>query len=263
MDNTNEAEQAAPETEAGQALAANQEVPESSSGETPQSGEDVGTEQNETPSEGQSQEAEEKLLAGKFKSQEDLEKAYKELESHNKKVEMERSDLEKLFVEKETDSTPVDDAPTKESPKGEIDNALEQLEPKLAETVSKMLAKPLAKLEVQDMLNKYGDDFKAKAKQVAEKQKHNPSLSMEDAFKLVSFDNVKRTSYQQGVEKTSQNFETKKKAQVESSRPSGYRPESLDDAVKRIGKDTSVEDVADALGPEYEIFKQTTQRRKG
>ena len=236
------------------------EMPSESSGETPQN-DAVGVEENETPTEGQSQEPKEELIAGKFKSQDDLVNAYKELESHNKKVEMERSDLEKLFVENETDSTKVDNAPTEtvENVSTDIKTALDDMRPTLAAEVSKMLAKPLAKLEVQDMLNKHGNAFTQKAKEVKELQQHNPSLSMEDAFKIVSFDTVKRTSHTQGINEASANAEAKKKAEVETARPSGYRPTSIEDAIK--DPNVSVSEIADAVGPEMDAFKRISQQK--
>jgi len=245
-----------------EAPADQEQTPSESSGETPQN-DAVDVEQTETPpQEGNSQEAEE-LIAGKFKSQEDLVNAYEELQSHNTKVEMERSDLEKLFVEKETDSTIVDDAPTnvtnEASVPSDINKALKDLEPQLAASVSKMLAKPLAKLEVQDMLNKHGDAFMQKAKEVKAQQDHNPNLSMEDAFKIVSFDNVKRTSHTQGINEAHANQEAKKKAQVESSRPSGMRPTTIEDAIK--DPNTTVSEIADALGPEYNAFKEISEKK--
>jgi len=236
-----------------------EQMPSESSGETPQN-DAVGVEPNETPSqEGNSQEVKDRLYAGKFKSVEDMEKSYEKLQSHNTKVEMERSDLEKLFVEKETDSAKADDAPTQQPISTDINTALKDLEPQLAKSVASMLAKPLAKLEVQDMLNKHGSAFTQKAKEVKNLQEQNPSLSMEDAFKIVSFNDVKRTSHTQGINEANANTEAKKKAQVETARPSGYRPTSIEDAIK--DPNTSVTEVSEAMGPEYDAFKRISEQK--
>lgn len=244
-----------------------EETPDTSSGETPQT--DVaGVELTETPK-GESQEAKESKfnMPEKFqgKSAEEVAQSYVDLESQNKKVEMERSDLEKLFVEqKESDSTKVDDAPTKTNEANvstDIKSALDDMRPALAAEVSKMLAKPLAKLEVQDMLNKHGSAFTQKAKEVKALQEHNPSLSMEDAFKIISFDNVKTTSHAQGVNEATANADAKQKAQVETARPSGIKPVGIDEAI--ADKNVGTAEIADALGPEYGIFKEISDRRSG
>jgi hypothetical protein len=264
MDNV---EEAATTTPQGQVDAVT-EMPDTSSGETPQN-DASGVEPTETPK-GESQEVKEEgfKIPEKFqgKSAEEIAQSYVELESQNKKVEMERSDLEKLFVEKETDSTKVDDAPTDTPAISEdVNTALKDLEPQLAKSVANMLAKPLAKLEVQDMLNKHGSAFTQKAKEVKALQEHNPSLSMEDAFKIISFDNVKRTSHTQGVNEANANAEAKQKAQVETARPSGIKPVGIDEAI--ADKDVGAAEIADALqsstGDDYSEFKRISDERSG
>jgi len=242
-----------------------EQTPSESSGETPQN-DAVSVESNESPTVGQTQETEEKPydMPEKFqgKSAEEIAQSYQALESQNKKVEMERSDLEKLFVEKETDVAPATDAPTDTPAISEdVNTALKDLEPQLAKSVANMLAKPLAKLEVQDMLNKHGNAFTQKAKEVKDLQTHNPSLSMEDAFKIVSFDNVKRTSHTQGVNEATANQEAKKKAQVESSRPSGMRPGTADEALNNAKSPGEMANVFSAMGPEYSRFKEISERK--
>ena len=236
-----------------------EQMPDTSSGETPQN-DAAGVEPNETPTteEGQSQEVKEEKILGKFNSQADLEKAYTELESHSKKTEMERAELEKLFTpqSEETDPAPADDVQIEGA-----DNAkdlLSKLKPALRDEFTKLLSPTIAKLEVQDMVNKYSD-FPAKAKEVAEKKKQNPSLSMEDAYKLVKFADIQRTSYNKGVEETNKTTEAKQKAQVESSRPSGYRTQTIVDAIK--DPNTSVSEIADAMGPEWNAFKEISAKK--
>jgi hypothetical protein len=233
-----------------------QAVPDTSSGETPQNG-NVGTDQTQAP-QGKPGEGEGKLFAGKFKSVEDLEKSYTELQSHNTKVEMDRAELEKLFTQTQDVEETVS-APEQESLGEDLTSVLEKGKPVLQNEITKILAPVITKLEIQDMVNKYGDKFVAVAKEV-NKLKTEKNISMEDAFKLATYPTVERTSYNQGVVKTNEVAEQKQKAIVESSRPSGYRPASLEDAVN--DPNTSVEEIAEAAGPEYKAFVEISKRKR-
>jgi hypothetical protein len=244
-----------PMSEAGQGAEPSKEVPS-----TDQSGTAAGAEQ--TAPEGDKQEAKEDLILGKFKSQEDLANAYKELESHSKKVEMDKADLDKFVKEAygdaETQPKTEQEKATPEAPKGSI----EELKPHLAGVIEQMMTPAIAKIETQHMVDKYGEDFKANASKVASAKRENPSLSLEDAYKLVTYDSVATRSESKGVEKASQTAEQKVKAQVESTKPSGaVTSSSIEDAVR--DPNVGVADVAEALGPEYKKFAEISRKRKG
>lgn len=198
------------------------------------------------------------------KSSEDIAKAYVELESHNKKVEMERAELEKLFVsEPQTAAAPEPQSSTQlnaDSAEEPIQALVRELSPRLQAEVGKLLSPALAKMEVRDMVDRYGSSFVALAPEVKKLRESNPNLTLESAYKIVSFDSIQRTARQEGVAQATKSQEQAQKAQLESSRPSGYRPASIEDAVN--DKNVSSADIADALGPEYAAFAETSRRRR-
>lgn len=181
----------------------------------------------------------------KGKSIEDVAKAYVELESHNKKVEMEKADLEKLFVpepeQTQNNQTAADQEPS--------DDPLAPVRPVIRDEFTKMLSPVVAKLEVESMYRKYGDSFVAVAKDVASLRKEKPFLSMDDAYKIVAHDSLERTSKNQGAEQANAKNIAAQKAQVESTQPSGKRDVTLAEAVKN--KDIPTRELFEALGPEY------------
>jgi len=240
----------------GQTDATNQ-TPDTSSGETPRN-DAAGVEQPQTR-EGQSEGAEAGLILGKFKSQEDLEKAYQELQSHNTKVEMERSELEKLFVQPEQKAEDVSQ-PEPKAQTEELSSIIEKMRPALSDEVTRLLSPAIAKLEVQDMVNKYGDKFVSVAKDVA-RIKSEKKISMEDAFKLATYPTVERTSFNQGVQRANEATQQAQKAIVESSRPSGYKPTTVDDAIKNAKSSEELAEVFAALGPEYKMFEEISRQR--
>jgi len=259
MDNVQESATTTPQ---GQ-VDAETKTPDTSSDETSQN-DAVGVEQPKTPEKGESKEVEEKKfeMPEKFqgKSAEEIAQSYTKLESQNTKVEMERSELEKLFVDKTDETTESTSTPEKQVA-DDVKSVIDQARPAIREEFNKLLSPTIAKLELTDMLNRHGDSFKQVAPQVANKVKENPSLSMEDAFKLVSYDNVKRTSHTQGVNEANANVEAKQKAQVETAKPSGIKPVGIDEAI--ADKNVGTAEIADALGPEYEMFKEISDRRSG
>ena len=71
--------------------------------------------------------------------------------------------------------------------KHEITSVLDKLKPALRDEVTKLLSPTITKLEIQDMVNKYGDKFVAVAKDV-NKLRIEKNISMEDAFKLATIE---------------------------------------------------------------------------
>ena len=223
----------------------------------------VGADEQPTPTQGQPEsvgfEIPDKF---KGKSQEDIAKAYVELERHNKKVEMERADLEKLFIsEPETPKQEPVSSATAQEQEDPLRQIMTQLAPELRGKMSKMLSPVIAKMELKDMVDRYGDEFISIAPKVADLKKQNPSLSLDAAFKIVAFDNTKRTAMNQGVAQAQKAQEQAQKAQLETARPSGYRVASVEDAVK--DPNVSVSEIAEALGPEYKSFAEISKRRAG
>lgn len=210
----------------------------------------VGTDAART--DGQSSAGQEGLLLGKFKSPEDLAKAYQELESHNKKVEMDRAELEKIFIgQAENPSTPQQAAPVQES-ENPLKPVADELAPLLRNEMGKVLSPVLARMEIESMVRKYGDSFVTVAAEVKAKQAQNSSLSLEDAYKLASFDRLQRTSKEQEASRVSQAQQAAQKAQVETSQPSGVRPVSIEEAASN--PKIPMTEVLEAMGPEAEPF---------
>lgn len=274
MDNTQGLSETAPTADAsqvsteGQAGTTQEQVPstEPKADNTADSNV-VGADQTQTPAEDKSGEGED-LIAGKFKSNEDLVKAYQELESHNKKVEMENKslkDYEEMFYEGTPENKPAPiqtaaqvEGSTQKTPE---EQAREILSPMIREEFEKIMTPTVAKFEVRDMVSRYGDRFKGIASKVAARKKANPSLSLEDAFKLEEYSTIERTARNEGIAQATQTAEQKVKAQVESSQPSGYKPASIEDAVK--DKKVRIEEIAEVLGPEFNAFAETSRRKQG
>ena len=133
------------------------------------------------------------------------------------------------------------------------------LRPMLQDEFGKLLSPVIAKIEVEEAVRKFGDDFVKLAPQVSELKKQNKSLSLEAAYKIVAFDNIQRTAMNQGIAQATQAQEQAQKAQLETSRPSGFRPTSVEDAVN--DPNVSAREIAEALGSEYSAFAETSRRK--
>ena len=192
----------------------------------------------------------------KDKSAEEIAKSYTELEKHKTKVEMERAELEKMFVPETQE--PTQNEPTNDTQEDPTKQVIEALTPKFREEFARLIAPVVAKFELKDVLDKYGEKFTARAQDVANFKKKNPSLSMEEAFKIVDYGNVERTSKTEGLNEATQTAAEKLKAQVESSQPSGHRASSLEDAIN--DPKISVSEIAEAV-PELEPFARISRER--
>ena len=235
---------------------------------------DVEAEQTQAPevkTEEKAGEADEKMILGKFKSQEDLEKAYTELESHNKKVEMDKAEVDKFIQDaypKSEKKEPTPETPKTEEATTSEDEAFERAADKLApllkqRIIDPILNQPLARFEIRECLDKYGENFKANLPKIQAARKENPSLlklPLEDVYRMVAFDDVARTSKIEGVKEASQTAEEKIKAQVESSQPSGIKPVGLEEAIN--DPKTSVSEIADALGSDFNAYKEISEKKR-
>ena len=276
MDNTQDLQDNSPQppegmVKMGQGDTTQEKVPDTTQEETPQTA-DVEAEQTQAPevkTEDKAGEADEKMILGKFKSQEDLEKAYTELESHNKKVEMDKAEVDKFIQDAYPESKKKE--PTPEIPKAEeaaqtedeaFQRAADKLAPLLKERIiDPILTKPLARFEIREMLDKYGENFKANLPKIQAARKENPSLlklPLEDVYRMVAFDDVARTSEIKGIKQAAQTAEEKVKAQVESSQPSGLKTSTIEDALK--DPKVSVSEIAEAI-PELEPFAKISRER--
>lgn len=258
MDNILDQTPAAPSQ--GQPQPESAQVPSNdASGNTPTSGATVDTTQ---PGAEPTQQFE---MPDKFrgKSAEEIAKSYVDLESHNKKVEMERADLEKIFVPQEkNDTTPTAPQPVVPESEDPMKALVKELNPLLQEELSKIVSPLAARFEVRDMADKYSD-FSQLAQQVKQVKEQNPSLSLETAYKIAKFDaqqELQRTAYNQGVSEAQQKDQLAQKAQVESSRPSGIRPQSLEQAIG--DKNVPTEEIMEALGPEFDSFKRGYENKR-
>ena len=243
MDNTQDTNTSAPAQ--GQAAPVQVQVPNADTGGvSAPSGTDVGA----TQSSEQSVEAFQMPEKFSGKSAEDIAKSYVELESHNKKVEMERANLEKMFAAPSTTQSPNPTAAVQE-PQGDTNDELKKL---LTPVANELFSPVLAKLEVRDMVDRYGDNFSKLAPQVKAVKEANPTLSLEQAYKLAAFDSVGRTAKNEGVAQAAAVQQEQVKSQVESSRPSGVRPQSVEQAIG--DKSVPTAEILVAMGPEYAGF---------
>lgn len=243
MDNAQDMNTSAPAQ--GQAAPVQAQVPNSNAGEvsTPS-----GTVAGATQSSEQSVEVFQIPEKFQGKSAEEIAKSYVELESHNKKVEMERANLEKMFATPPT--TPVS-TPTAavQEPQGDANDELKKL---LTPVANELFSPVLAKLEVRDMVDRYGDNFTKLAPQVKEIKEANPLLSLEQAYKLAAFDSIGRTAKNEGMAQAAAVQQEQVKSQVESSRPSGVRPQSVEQAIG--DRNVPTQEIVEAMGPEYAAF---------
>lgn len=249
MDNTQGLQDTTPSQ--GQVDTMQTQVPETNGSNA--DGAAIDTNQEQTPAEGQSGEGE-GLILGKFKSAEDLEKAYTELESHSKKVEMNYADFIKKAFQPESTEQKKPEPQIAEPTEDPYKDVMEQIAPRLRDEVTRMISPAIAQIETSEMVRKYGEGFVAISDKVAEKKRANPSLSLEDAFKLVSYDNLQKTSEIRGMQKASQTAAQKVKAQVESATPSGKKVMSLDQAL--ADPSVNMADAMENLGPEFNSFKE-------
>lgn len=187
------------------------------------------------------------LILGKFKSVEALTDAYKNLESHSKQVEMARAELEKTF-EVQSQTAPALEQPSSDG-SDPIQSLMQELAPKFRGEFEKMLSPVVAKMEIDDAVRRYGDDFVQNASKIKELKAQKPYLSLDDAYKQVAFDTIRQGATSEGMAKAQKIQEDTKKAIVESSTPSGIPSPSLDDAM--ADKSIPFAELLEAMGPEY------------
>jgi hypothetical protein len=258
MDNTTDLKPTAPSE--GQPQSTQAQVPNSdASGQNPTSGAVDGA---TTPTEsGQANQG--FTLPEKFqgKSAEEIAQEYVKLESYNKKIEMDKAELSKMFIEQPAEPQQYQ-AAAQESTE---EDPMAALRPMLQDEFGKLLSPVIAKIEVEEAVRKYGDDFVKLAPQVSELKKQNKSLSLETAYKIVAFDNIQRTAMNQGAAQATKAQEQAQRAQLESSKPSGIRPMGIEEAA--TNKNVPMTDVLEAMGPEMAPFlakykeKQNNRRR--
>lgn len=228
------------------------------------------TPKEETPQEDKVEESKEFQMPEKFagKSAEEIAKSYTELETHNKKVEMDKAEIDKFVKEayspepQETPEVPVETKEGEEAPltrEQALKQVADELAPRLKQDMESILTPLSIRLEAKELIDEFGNSFKAVASKVAAAKKENPSLSLRDHYKLITYENVARISEIKGIKQASQTAGEKLKAQVESSKPSGLKPVGIEDAV--ADPNVGVGEIAEALGPEYDSFKETSKRR--
>lgn len=143
---------------------------------------------------------EDKLFAGKYKSPEELEQAYQELQRHNTKVEMERAELRRS-------QTPI--APDPNSQLLGDQEALGLLNRLIDERV-----RPIReKAELNDMFTRF-KDFGDYATKVADEIRKAPNLSWEQAYKITKFDDRAREAREEGKKEAYAKIDEKTRATV-------------------------------------------------
>jgi len=186
MDNDKANVQQAPDTDKGQAE--QQSIEQSPDVQTA----DVPAEVSKGPSDKKEGTTFEELAAKKgFKSIDDLAKAYANLESQNKKVEMTNAELQKLFFEAQQRSQNQDTQPFSQTLPENLDvdkQALEELDRFVSEKVKEREEKlrqefktELEKKELKEVI-KENPDFVNYAKDVKEVKKKYPDMSFSEAY---------------------------------------------------------------------------------
>lgn len=261
MDNVQDTQATAPLQ--GQTATPQEQAPSTQNVET-QNGAN-GAIQNQTQANGESGSSEAFQMPDKFKgkSAEDIAQAYVNLEKHKTKVEMERAELEKLFLGEQPQPSQINQAEYQNQAQGApiedpLKPVVDALTPHLTDQFNRLLAPLATRFEIKEMVDKYGDSYITVAPQVAELKKQNPSLSQEAAYKIVAFDNLQRTARNQGIQEATKTQELQRKAQVESSRPSGFKPETLAEAVGN--KNISTLEIAKALAAEDPRFNAFVEK---
>lgn len=190
-----------------------------------QAGEEAGTEtadvetQNKAPEAGEQPEYGQafKELADKkgFKNVDDLVRSYKAVESRSTKAEQAKSALETQISQLQTMDK-----------KGQLNDEQKQALDTLEATIDKVLSKKLAPVQealgvqkvdrmVADLKGQYSDFTGAVVDETLDYMLSNPRVSMEDAYKIVSWDQVKAGGAK--TQATQQKQKEKSRAYVEGA----------------------------------------------
>lgn len=148
-----------------------------------------------------------------WSSPDDLAKAYRELESQNKRVEMDRASLLKIRqTEKRSDV--VEEEPTLEE-SGVLREVREMKE----------------RLEIKELFDTHKDAGEY-SKRMADFIKENPHATWESAYRFVKFEDLEKRARDEGRQEAYQNIEQKKKASGVSSGPKTKKGKTLDELVR-------------------------------
>lgn len=120
-----------------------------------------------------------------FKSPDDLARAYSELESHNKTVEMDRAELLKAREGKEEE-------PKSEAPADDKSN-------KVLAQVLREQRELKEKLEIKELFDQHKDASRY-AKAMADHVKRHPNATWEQAYRYVKFDDLEAEAKKKGIE---------------------------------------------------------------
>ena len=167
-----------------------------------------------------------------FSSPDDMAKAYSNLESHNKKVEMTAADIIKQVYENQP-ATSVGPIPpvTPQQAQGEAEAI------KIVQSIVDSKMKPLQeKVALQELfLNK--KDAPQYANGIATAVKENPGISWEAAYKLAKFDALQQQAVEQTQTKTQATATLKREVMAGNGSPAQSRggPD-----VRSIIKDRSI-----------------------
>lgn len=152
--------------------------------------------------------------------------------------ELDESGLEPQTEETVADSSPVEQSEEQTSkkeimvPKWRLDEVTQKLQearnqpkPKeekpnvnVEEVVQRYVAPLKVKIETQEVLNAH-PDFKDFAQGALNRIQKNPSLSLEDAYKLEKFEAIQSTAKEEGKKEAYQTIEKKENLSFETSGP--------------------------------------------
>lgn len=170
-----------------------------------------------------------KLYAGKYKSVEELEKGYQELQRHSTKVEMDRAELLKAReVPEDNVAFPVEENATGET--------TQQDTMKILNRIIDQRTQPLKEqLQLNEVFQKY-QDFPQYAKEAAKLIKDRPHLSWEEAYRYVKFDDRAREAREEGRKEAYAKIGEKQAATT----PATKAKESKERPVEELLSDRSV-----------------------
>ena len=191
-------------------------------------GEDIKPETDVTSVEDGIKEVEEKRLAGKFNSPEELEKAYKELESKFGQTSQEKANLQKAFEQ----LAPVfNENLDTEQPISEIEDPEKRLESLVFKATSRAMAPQQANLAIERLVVKhpdfsnYIDDIKGVLQEMPQLL-DNKETGLERAYRIAKadrFEQEKSRAKEDGKKEAYQSIANKSISGVEGASKAGER----------------------------------------
>lgn len=170
-----------------------------------------------------------------FSGVDDLVKAYENLESQTKRVEMTMAEL----IKSREDITPPAAPSVVAEPVAAVPRT-EQEALKIVENVARNVAKPLEERIALQELFIANPDAKEYASDMAKAVRANPGISWDAAYKLAKFDKIQAESFQKGQQQAQQTAQLKQGLQAGTSQPTGNAGRDVNTDIRNMIKDRSI-----------------------